>query len=92
MRVPDCLLRARPLRLLSVTLALRLLMVLCPARPVAAAIVTSPVELLAAGVCKGKAPKPPKRSKCREECERRNRSQDCADQDGNMMPCSCHCP
>jgi hypothetical protein len=47
---------------------------------------------LATTARKDKPPKPPKRSKCREECDRRNRSRDCAGDDGRMVPCPCHCP
>lgn len=32
------------------------------------------------------------REACLEKCEKRNRYTDCADDDGNMMPCPCHCP
>lgn len=28
---------------------------------------------------------------CREKCQRRNRNTDCADADGHMMACPCHC-
>jgi hypothetical protein len=31
------------------------------------------------------------RRACLEECKRRNRHTDCADADGHMMPCPCHC-
>ena len=37
------------------------------------------------------ATKRSRRDTCREECERRNRYTDCADENG-MGPCPCHCP
>jgi hypothetical protein len=87
-----CLFRARPLSLLTAALALGLLIAPCPAAPGAAATSAPTPKLLAAVVCKAKAPKPPKRDKCREKCAKRNRTHDCADEDGHMMPCPCYCP
>jgi hypothetical protein len=31
------------------------------------------------------------RQACLEKCEERNMYTDCADEDGHMMPCPCHC-
>ena len=31
-------------------------------------------------------------SDCYRKCERRNMYTDCADDEGHMMPCPCHCP
>jgi hypothetical protein len=31
------------------------------------------------------------RRACLEKCRQRNTHTDCADQDGHMMPCPCHC-
>jgi hypothetical protein len=31
------------------------------------------------------------RRACLEKCKHRNMHTDCADQDGHMMPCPCHC-
>jgi hypothetical protein len=36
--------------------------------------------------------KPPKRDACREKCDHFNKIADCADEEGHMMPCPCHCP
>jgi hypothetical protein len=36
--------------------------------------------------------KPPEGGECREACERRSQVEDCADEEGNMMACPCHCP
>ena len=33
----------------------------------------------------------PARRACLEKCEHRNMNADCADEDGHMMPCPCHC-
>jgi len=42
------------------------------------------------------AAKPTPQEKAREDClarcRQRNRHTDCADKDGHMMPCPCHCP
>jgi len=55
-----------------------------------------------AGVPPAKAPSPPPtarptpkenaREDCLARCRQRNRHTDCADKDGHMMPCPCHCP
>ncbi|MGE0395214.1 MAG: hypothetical protein AB7T06_00705 [Kofleriaceae bacterium] len=38
-----------------------------------------------------KKPRTKSRAACLEECNKRNRYTDCADAEGGMMPCPCHC-
>ena len=37
-------------------------------------------------------PNQPSRDKCYEECEHFRAIADCADEEGNMVECPCHCP
>ena len=60
-------------------------------------VVSEPIALETAALADAKSKSPSgtaekRRRDCLRKCRERNRNRDCANRDGEMVTCPCHCP